>query len=455
MPLQESMATLDDIKTVVIVLMENRSFDHMLGYLSLPPYNRSDITGQSLAPAWRQQFANPDGGQLFQPFHNDQPFYLPPGFDPPHQRDNVTHHLGAINNGQYPMTGFVSAIPQKVSTNPDHRRLVMGYFGANEAPINHFFATYFTICDHWFCAVPSGTQPNRLMAMGGATLIESNQTPLPAQDLVYDWLDKRGITWRVYHQGAPFFTMMLKWVGRILTSDNFRDFKYLKTDLESTPPSKLPQVIFVEPTYGDAPHLGHWTDDHAPSGISYGQEFLMQVYNAITSSLSFWNRSLTFVGYDEHGGFFDHVSPPLISTKMPSNAQNGDFKSLGPRTPAYILSPFVKAGASANNLFDHTSLLKFIGEKFGSGSYSDEVDSRPVESLSTALNFDNPITSPPPPPPTDAYLAKQPKVNPFDVTIPPGDTTLQQAFREGIAEMKRQGGDNHPTFGTLLKQVPA
>src|SRR6266568_776317 len=125
---------------------------------------------------------------------------------------------------------------------------------------------------------------------------------------------------------------MLRWVRRILTTDNFRPFTSLKIDLESTPPSKLPQVIFVEPTYGDAPHFGHWTDDHAPSGISNGQEFLMQIYNAVTSSLSFWNRSLTFVGYDEHGGFFDHVSPPLITTNPPPNATYDSFLSFGPRT---------------------------------------------------------------------------------------------------------------------------
>jgi phospholipase C len=449
------MPTLDDIKTLVVVLMENRSFDHMLGYLSLPPYNRADVVGQSLDAAWLAKFANADGGQLFQPFHNKQPYFLPPAFDPPHQRTDVAHHLGLLDNGNYPMTGFVSAIPQKVSTNPDHRRLVMGYFGADEAPINHFFASNFTICDHWFCAVPSGTQPNRLMAMGGATVIESNKTPLPSQQLVYDWLDQRGISWRVYHQGIPFFTMMLRWVPRILGSDNFRPFDRLKSDLESTPPSKLPQVIFVEPTYGDAPHFGHWTDDHAPSGISNGQEFLMQVYNAITSSLSFWNRSLTFIGYDEHGGFFDHVSPPLITTTAPQGVAYDSFLSLGPRTPAYVLSPFVKPGVCVNSTFDHTSVLKFIAEHFGDGSYSTDVDPRRVESLSAALSFDAPITIPPPIVAMDSYLSLQPKSNPYVVTVPDPQTDLQKAFRAGITEMKRQGGDNHPTFGSLLQQVPS
>jgi phospholipase C len=449
------MASIDDIKTIVVVLMENRSFDHMLGYLSLPPYSRTDVEGQSIDPAWLARFANPDGGQICQAFHNTDPYYLPPGFDPPHQRENVANHLGALNNGVYPINGFVGAIPTAVSTNPDHRRLVMGYFGADEVPINDFFAARFTICDHWFCAVPSGTQPNRLMAMSGSSIIESNQTPLPSQPLIYDWLDQRGISWCVYHQGIPFFTMMLRWVGRILTSKNFRPFANLKSDLESTPPSQPPQVIFIEPTYGDAPHFGHWTDDHAPSGISNGQEFLMQAYNAVTSSLSFWNRSLTFVGNDEHGGFFDHVSPPLNATNAPSGAAYAPFRSLGPRTPAYILSPFVKSGACVHSTFDHTSVLKFIAEKFGNGSYSPEVDGRPVESLSAVLSFDSPITRPPPAPAMNDYLSRQPPSNPFAVTIPDPQTELQKAFRAGVTEMKQQGGDNHETLGPLLRQVPA
>lgn len=448
------MADLNDIKTIVVVLMENRSFDHMLGFLSLPPFNRADVDGQSLDPAWLTQFANPDGGQNFQAFHNDDPYFLPAGFDPPHQRENVANHLGALANGIYPMNGFVGAIPQNVSAVPNARRLVMGYFGADEVPMNAFLAQRFTICDRWFCAVPSGTQPNRLMAMSGESVIESNATPLPDQPLVYDWLDDHQISWRVYHQGLPFFTMMLRWVPRILSGENFRSFDQLKTDLESTPPGELPQVIFVEPTYGDAPHLGHSTDDHAPSGVSNGQEFLMQVYNAVTSSLAFWKRSLTIICYDEHGGFFDHVSPPLVTTNPPQSANYANFISLGPRIPGFLISPYVKAGACVHNRFDHTSILKLIGSKFGGGSYSGEVDGRDVENLSAALNFDAPIATPDPAPAMNDYLAKQPKTNPFDVTVPPPETDLQKAFREGTAEMKRQGGETHPTLGPLLRQVP-
>jgi phospholipase C len=160
--------------------------------------------------------------------------------------------------------------------------------------------------------------------------------------------------------------MMLKWVPEILSSPHFRCFNDLAGDLMNSSPDELPQVIFVEPTYQDAPHLGFATDEHAPSGVSNGQEFLMQVYNALVNS-PFWQKALMIVDYDENGAFFDHVSPPMISTDPQTGAAWKDmssFVSLGPRIPAYVISPYVKPGSVSHTLLDHTSVLKLIGEKF-------------------------------------------------------------------------------------------
>jgi phospholipase C len=450
------MANLEKIKTIVLVMMENRSFDHMLGYRSLPPLN-IPLDGQRENAAWKNAVANVDtiNGRAQEPFPNLNPYSLPSGFDPPHQRTDVAMHLGDFVNGVYAMNGFIKAIPAKVSSNPNDRRLVMSYFGAAEAPITEFFGNNFSICDRWFAALPSGTQPNRLMAMSGISMIDSNQTPLPSQELIYDWLDKNRISWCVYHQGVPFFTMMLKWVGRILLSDNFRPFSRFESDMANTPPAKRPKVIFIEPDYGDCPHFGRSTDDHAPSGISDGQEFLMQVYNAVTASPSFWKNSLTVISYDEHGGFFDHVSPPLIRTDPPPGVNYLPFTSLGVRVPGYLISPFVKQGV-VHNLFDHTSVLKLIGERFGpKGKYSSAVDNRPVESISAALDFTNLMLNAPPAPPMDAYIHAVAPADRTRVEVPPMDTELKKAFRDGIDEMKRQGaGTQHPKFGSLIAQVP-
>lgn len=447
---------LTPIQTIVVVMMENRSFDHVLGYLSLPPFNKPGVDGQSRDPSWLARYTNHDQFQVVQPFLSENPYTMPDDFDPPHERPNVADHLGVFQNDTYPMNGFVSAIPNTVTTDPAARRLVMSYFGAEQVPINHFLANNFLICNQWFCSLPAGTQPNRLMSMSGISKIQLNQTPLPEQDLVYDWLTAHRVRWRVYHQGIPFFALMPKWIRPILFDDeHFKTIDDLEPDLANTPPQELPQVIFVEPAYSDAPHLGFSTDDHAPSGISNGQEFIMRVYNAVTTSPSFWRSALMIVTYDEHGGFFDHISPPLIRTDPPEVGLYPSFESLGVRVPGFVISPFVQPGTVSNALLDHTSVLKLLGERFDSHrSYLNVVDSRPVKSISDVLSFDAPVLDPPSVPAVDAYLARRP-VAPT-VTEPSRHTSLQQGFSDAVTRMKEQGaGPDHPKFGPLLQQLQA
>ncbi len=180
----------------------------------------------------------------------------------------------------------------------------------------------------------------------------------------------------------------------------------------------------------------------------------MQVYNAVTTSPSFWQNSVTIVTYDEHGGFFDHVSPPPVVTPAPPGDTYDPFPSLGVRVPAGVISPFVKPGFTDHTLLDHTSILKLIGEKFGqNGSYSPLVDGRAVNSVSAVLNSDNPISDSPAAPPVDQYLAKRPPP-PAGATVPPQDTNLQKAFSNAIVNMKQQGaGPDHKKFGPLLSQI--
>lgn len=444
------MAELDPIKTIIILMMENRSFDHLLGYLSLA--GRTDLDGQSPDPAWLARFTNFDGGIGYPPYHTTDPHQMPDDFDPPHERNNIAAQIDPRQDDSFPLNGFVSSIPPSVSPDPHLRKLVMGYFAAAEVPMTDFLARNFTVCDRWFSSIPAGTQPNRLMSMSGSTLIDVNHDVLPAQDLVYDWLNRQGVSWRVYHQEIPFFSIMPKWLPSILFSSNFKCFEDLEPDIRNNPPEQLPQVIFVEPTYQDAPHTGTATDDHAPDGVSNGQEFVMQVYKAVTASPDFWKGALLIVDYDEHGGFFDHVAPPLIETAVPDGAtwSGGTFKSLGVRTPAYIVSPYAKAGGAAHNLFDHTSVLRLLAEKFGGGTYAPEVDHRPVGSISHALDFTQPIIPAPPAPVLDAYLQGRPPAPP-GVVAPPPKTPLQKAFNDVIGNMKQHGANaSHPKFGQLL-----
>ena len=387
-------------------MMENRSFDHMLGYLSLGKSNRKSVEGLKRDPEWNQRMASRHNGHRFLPWHSTDPFGQLAA-DPPHERADIAKQLGKPTKGVYPMDGFVNNYATVATVAPTDLPAVMSYFTANEVPITDFFARNFAVCDHWFSSLPAGTQPNRLMAMSGTSKIAVNTHILPNQHLVYDWLTERQISWRVYHEGMPFFAMMPRWIPTILETDHFRGFAELGPDILKAAPGEMPQVIFLEPGYTDAPHIGRSSDDHAPSGASAGQEFLMKVYNSISLDPALWSQSVTIITYDEHGGFFDHVSPVPLVTVAPPGAAYEPFQTAGVRVPAFVVSPFVKPGSVFSGVLDHTSILKFLGQLFGQqGSYSAEVDQRKVTSVLDALDLGLANDDPPAAPELNEYVAR-------------------------------------------------
>ena len=354
-------ADLNSIDTIVVVLMENRSFDHILGYLNLPDFGGLDVDGIRNSQEWLRQYANPGPPNNF--MYEATPLNELHVADPPHERKNIAIQLGNSDaNGVFPMKGFIESAGDNSQ--------VMQYYTGPTVPITDFFARNFAICNRWFAPLPAGTQANRLMAMSGQTFIDTNvSTPLefPDQQLVYDWLKQHKVRWRVYHQGFfPFFSMMPRWYPEMLVSDDFRRFERLQLDFELESDATFPNVIFVEPTYTDSPHVGEGTDDHSPSSVLGGQAFLLDIYKALISNPIRWRKTVMILTYDEHGGFFDHVQPLPIVTKDPKG-KYPDFKSSGVRVPAIVVSPLVSPARIHSEPLDHTSILKFIGQKFGGG----------------------------------------------------------------------------------------
>ena len=295
------------IEHIVVVLMANRSFDHVLGYLSRPG-GRTDVDGIG-DDAWRAAHANPGTIAPLTPFALTTDA-IP---DPPHERDTIALQIGTIGTPNA-MQGFVQSYARRQPPPPDES-LVMGYYRAPDVPIADFFA-----------ALPTGTQPNRLMAMSGATARDVNAPVLlNDQDLVYDWLTARNIPWRVYHHGVlPFFALMPKWQPVILHElavellglpTRFRRYQHFERDVHADP--TFPPVVFIEPEYTDGPHHAP-DDDHPPTPIARGQAFLRSVYQALTANPERWRRTLLLITYDEHGGFYDHVSPLVLRTDPPT-----------------------------------------------------------------------------------------------------------------------------------------
>jgi phospholipase C len=167
--------------------------------------------------------------------------------------------------------------------------------------------------------------------------------------------------------------------------------------MQEEPDATFPQVIFVEPTYTDAPHWGFPSDDHPPSSVAWGQAFLLKVYLGLATS-KHWPRSALVVTYDEHGGFFDHFSPIALRTNPPQAADYPPFESSGVRVPGMVISPFVDERTVFHDNLDNISILKLLGEKCGGGSYSPAVTERKVQSLSEVFNRSSPRTDIPSPP---------------------------------------------------------
>lgn len=401
------MAILDQFQTIVIVMMENRSFDHVLGHLSMTRFgNRKDVAGL-VDPEANLDYTNFLDGQGYQPFQlKDGPLL----HDLPHSRSLVAAQL-AKTGSQFTMSGFVDAYYQatgsKIIDPPP-----MGFLSPGDVSMSSFLATQYAVCDHWFAPLPTDTQPNRSVAYSGYSLIDDTKPraiPTVKENFIFEWLNAHGVSWRVYHCGISFFTLFDRFHEEVLGPD-FRSFRHFPADFESESAAKMPGVIFIEPEYSDSPvHFG-WTpnDNHPPTPVGPGENFLRDIYRLLTKDPAKWNRTLLIVTHDEHGGFFDHVPPLAISTPVPPGAlYPAGFENTGPRVPALIASPWVAPGTVFNGPMDHTSILQLLSEKFaGTADYNDEVGRRRklgIQSVSQAL----------------AQSLAQPRA---DIPVPPQDT---------------------------------
>ncbi len=370
------MAILDQLQTIVIVMMENRSFDHVLGHLSMARFgNRKDVAGL-IDPELNLDYTNFLDGQGYQPFElKDAPLL----HDLPHSRDLVDVQLAKAGT-RFTMSGFADAYYRatgsKLSDPPS-----MGFLAPGDVSMSNFLATQYAVCDNWFAPLPTDTQPNRSVAYSGYSLIDDTKPrpiPTPKGTFVFEWLNAHNVSWRVYHCGISFFALFDRFEEAL--GPNFRSFRQFPGDWAADPVSEMPQVIFIEPEYTDSPvHLG-WTpnDNHPPTPIGPGEHFLRDIYQVLTKDPAKWNRTLLIVTHDEHGGFFDHVPPLAISTPVPPGSLFSDpFGSTGPRVPSLIASPWISPGTVFKGTMDHTSILQLLSEKFaGTPDYNDEVKRR-------------------------------------------------------------------------------
>jgi len=350
----------DPIRHVVVLMLENRSFDHMLGALrgfnndidgvdpQNPGVNLDAVNGNT---PYKQ---TPTASQLVR---ND--------FKVPHEFDNVTRQIA---DG---MGHFVDEYRRVNTKAPTADALqVMGYFKDGDLPALHTLAKSFTVCDQWFSSMPGPTWPNRFFVHSGTSL---GDVLMPdgvidtvrmffgrySQRTLYDELGDKGVSWRIYHGGIPQ-SIVLSHLKRMYFTDRFEDMEAFFDDCKNEP--TFPQYSFIEPRYFDG-QQGTENDQHSPAGIVAGEELIAQVYNAIRANQELWESTLLVITYDEHGGFYDHVVPP--ATVAPDeHTDNYAFDQLGVRVPAILVSPWVPKGVD-HTVYDHTSVLRYVCEKWG------------------------------------------------------------------------------------------
>jgi len=323
----------------VVVMQENRSFDHY--FQKLPEYGQSDF---SVAPPSYEN-ADPSGeGALVHPHLLKDPCVA----DVPHNWIAVHHQIG---DGK--MNGFLTA------ANPGGER-ALGYYDASTLAFYYALANTFAIGDHYFASVPGPTYPNRMFFLSASSFGHAVNTPPPLRDeerTLFHQLEKKGLSWVIYSEAETFEEKMYPRL-HAEKGEHFRSVEDYYADARA---GRLPFFSWVESSYRGA----EGTDEHAPGDVQVGQAFVAGVVRALMTSSS-WSSASLFLMYDEHGGFFDHVPPPHACPpdderpRIPGLPPEAHFDRLGVRVPFIVVSPFAKRHYVSHGTYSHTSVLRLV-----------------------------------------------------------------------------------------------
>jgi phospholipase C len=311
------------IEHVVVVMMENRSFDHFLGWL---PGADGQQAGLSFADASGARHAT---SHLTDFMGCDHP-------DPDHGYEG-----GRAQFDDGKADGWLQSGQNDVYSIGYYQQADLAFFGRA--------AVDWTVCDRWFSPILGPTYPNRIYQHAGTTdriLNSTSQSQLPT---IWDRCAAAGVSHAYYFSDVPFTAI---WGDTYIPIS--RRYEQFVADCAT---GTLPQVSFVDPRFLDE-DSGSSGDDHPHADIRVGERFLADVYEAVTTS-PLWKGTVLIVDYDEWGGFFDHVPPPRGPDTQPS------FQRRGFRIPNLVVSPFARRRHVAHDLFDHTSVLKLIEWRFG------------------------------------------------------------------------------------------
>ena len=348
------------IKHIVVVTMENRSFDHLLGWL---PGSDGKQAG----------LFYPDKNGVPHATHALAPDYTGCGHpDPDH-----SYGPGRVAWDRGRMDGFLRAGSNDVYS--------IGYYGKSDLPFFSALAENFTVCDHYFASILSPTIPNRMFLWSAQTDRLDEGISLSSLPTIFDRLAAAGVSHRYYFNNLPYLAL---WGFKY-----FFDSGFFPEFLTSAAAGTLPAVSFVDPAFTVLDD-GTGNDDHPHADIRNGDAFLSTIYRALSSGPA-WKNTVLIVNFDEWGGFFDHVPPPRVvaPNNVDTDRENGKVL-LGFRVPTVIASPFTRnlTGQPRVNhtVFDHTSVLKLIEWRFGLAPLTTRDASGQIGNLAEVLDFSAP-----------------------------------------------------------------
>jgi phospholipase C len=344
------------IEHIVVVMMENRSFDHFLGWLP-----------------------NANGRQAGLTYYDKQ------------NRPHRTYHLTSYQNCSFadPDHSYGGARIQydngkcdgwlKAGTND---LFPIGYYGQSDLSFLGHAAPHWTTCSRYFAAILSSTYPNRFYQHAAQTDRLDQSTTISMLPTIWDRLAAAGLSGRYYYSDIPFTAL---WGGRYLPiSRPYAEF------LVACATGTLPNVSFVDPRFINE-NSGTSNDDHPRADIRNGEAFLNQIYRAVIQSPD-WPSTVLVINFDEWGGFFDHVPPPLRPIPAADKAVGSDGR-IGFRVPSLVISPFARRNHVTSTQFDHTSLLKMVEWRWSLDPLS--VRDATSNNLAHVLDFDSPRLSAP------------------------------------------------------------
>lgn len=370
---------LSNIEHFVVLMLENRSFDQMLGFLYADKGNVSPLKHPYEGLTGKESNPDPDGNtvNVFKINKSDQYAYFMPGADPGEGYFNTNEQLFSNHIAPDPIVpatnqGFVKNYDytlkwekkSKWSILPGTKAAdIMGMFPPEMLPVLSTLAKSYAVCDHWYCSVPTETLPNRaFLNMGTSQGRVSDKDKTYTAPTFFNLLGQKNIPWSIYGYDKPPLSRVSYSDITHAPNSHFGLFKDFQKAADN---ATLANYVYLEPEWGKGGNSQHPNYD-----VAKGEAFILEVYNTLRNS-PIWDKTMLIIIYDEHGGCYDHVAPPVNATP-PDNTvgvSGFDFKRFGPRVPAVLVSPFIEAGtvyrvSEGSVPLDHTSVLKTVEERF-------------------------------------------------------------------------------------------